>query len=66
MIDHPDEAGKSYKDLVHQRYLISKHLNTSYMDTLKITPLERQYIFEFITEQIKKEKEAYDKAIENN
>ena len=61
MIDNPQSAPDQYKDIVHQRYLISKHTNTSYMDTLKITPIERQYIFQFITDELVKQKEAYDK-----
>lgn len=53
-----------YKELVKERYLISKAMNTSYNDIGKITPLERQYIIEFIIEERKKEEELIKKRID--
>lgn len=50
-----------YKDIVQERYLIAKSTNTSYIDTGKITPLEKKYILGFIKEEIDKAKEAADK-----
>ena len=61
MIDNGVEASKRFKGLTRERYLISKHTNTSYKDTAYITPVERQYIFEFIMEELQKQKEAYEK-----
>ena len=61
MTKEPQKAASLYKQLVRERYLISKHTNTSYNDTALITPLERTYIFEFITDELQKQKEAYDK-----
>lgn len=43
-----------FKEIVQERYLISKNINTSYTDTAKITPLERRYILEFIVDEMKK------------
>ena len=54
-----------YKNIARERYLISKHTNTSYEDTNRITPLERGYILEFITEDLERQKEMYDKARED-
>lgn len=51
-----------YKEIVKERYLISKHTNTSYKDTDDITPVERNYIIEFITEELQKQHEMYEKA----
>jgi hypothetical protein len=51
-----------YKEIVKERYLISKHTNTSYTDTDTITPTERNYLIEFITEELQKQQEAYEKA----
>ena len=65
MINHPEFAPKQYKELVKERYLITKHTNTSYNETAQITPLERRYIFEFIMEELQKQKEAYEKLKEN-
>ena len=50
-----------FKELVKERYLISKHSNTSYKDTEDLTPLERSYILEFITDELQRKKEAYEK-----
>lgn len=50
-----------YRDIVKERYLISKSTNTSYLDTGKITPLEKNYILSFIKEEIDKTKEATEK-----
>jgi hypothetical protein len=53
-----------YKDIAKERYLISKHTNTSYEDTGSITPVERGYILEFLVEDMQRQKEMYDKAQE--
>ena len=53
-----------YKELVRERYAISKITNTSYIDTGKITPLERKFIMEFIVEDNKREKESFEKSLQ--
>ena len=50
-------APKRLRDLVQERYLISRHINTSYNDVGSITPLERTYLLQFIKEEKEKEKE---------
>lgn len=47
-------APSRFKEIIQERYWISKNINTSYIDTLKITPLERKYILEFISDEIQK------------
>lgn len=64
MIEHPEKAINQYKELVRERYLLTKHTNTSYNETAHITPLERRYIFEFIMDELQKQKEAYEKLKE--
>ena len=51
-----------YKEIARERYLISKHTNTSYDDTSNITPLERSYLLEFLVEDLQRQKDMYDKA----
>lgn len=51
-----------YKEIARERYLISKHTNTSYEDTSNITPLERGYLLEFLVEDLQRQKDMYDKA----
>lgn len=51
-----------FKNIAKERYLISKHTNTSYEDTQSLSPAERSYILQFITEDLQREKEIYDKA----
>lgn len=49
-----------YKEIAKERYLISKHINTSYTDLGKITPLERRYLLEFVIESSQAEKDLFD------
>jgi hypothetical protein len=42
-----------YKELVKERYLISRYMNTSYTDLGQLTPTERKYIIEFILNENK-------------
>ena len=58
-------APQRYKDITKERYLISKHCNTSYKDLDNVSPTERSYLLEFIYEEIQKEQEAYEEAMRN-
>lgn len=49
-----------YKEIVRERYIISKHINTSYSDLGQITPIEREYLIEFITDELMKKQKALD------
>lgn len=51
-----------YKQIVRECYLITKNMNTSYIDILKISPREREYLLQFLTEEFEKNKEAMEKA----
>lgn len=55
-----------FKEIVKERYLISKNINTSYNDTGQITPLERRYIIEFMYEEVKKQKELIEEQKRKN
>ena len=48
-----------YRELIKERYLISKHTHTSYNDVGEITPTERIYILQLISEEIQKIRCAY-------
>lgn len=52
-----------YKDIVHECYLVSKYCHTSYTDLLSVTPLEREYLLSFITEEKEKEKELKEQQM---
>lgn len=49
-----------YKEIVRERYLISKNMNTSYNEIGKITPVERDYLIEFISDEIKRSNEIVE------
>lgn len=49
-----------YRELVKERYVIAKNINTSYLDTGKMTPIERKYILQFLHEEAKKHQEMID------
>lgn len=55
-------CSERYKELARGRYLISKHCNTSYNDAGDISPLERDYIIGFITEELEKQQKALEEA----
>ena len=50
-----------YEEIVRERYIISKTINTSYNDLGKITPTERKYIVTYIIEEAKLEQEKAKK-----
>lgn len=54
-----------FKEIVKERYLISKHTNTSYGDTGKITPTEKSYLLEFINNDLKRAQEMLKDADQN-
>lgn len=51
-----------YKQIVRERYYISKNINTSYNDIGQMTPIEREYLLEFITEDIKKNNKIIEES----
>ena len=51
-----------FKEIVRERYLISKHCNTSYKDLDSISPAERSMLLEFIYEELKKQQDAIEEA----
>lgn len=53
-----------YAEIVEERYLISKFIHTSYGDIGNITPLERQYLLQYIKRDIERENEIKRKAQE--
>ena len=55
-------APSRYKDLVRINYAISKNCNTSYLDVLKLSPRERDYLWEFIVEEADRTKEMIENS----
>lgn len=53
-----------FKEIVRERYEISKRLHTSYNEVGEITPTERGYLIDFILEDCKHQKEMIEKARE--
>jgi hypothetical protein len=51
-----------FKQIVKERYEISKRINTSYNDIGLITPRERGLLLEFIEEDIKHDNTVIEKA----
>ena len=54
-----------YKEIVKECYLISKNCNTSYTDLMKITPIEKNYLLEFIAEEFQKTEEIIKESNRN-
>lgn len=55
-----------YKEIVKERYIISKYCNTSYTDLANVTPTERNYLLEFATEECDKAKEIAEEMKNRN
>lgn len=55
-------AGILYENIVKERYIISKQLNTSYTDTASITPTERKMLMKYIIDDAKRRKEDMEAA----
>lgn len=51
-----------YKQLVQECYVISRNINTSYSDILRMTPTERGYLLEFLYNEFKRNQEALKAA----
>lgn len=51
-----------YKEIVKECYVISKSINTSYLDLMQVTPLERKYMLEFLVEESNRTKEMLEQA----
>lgn len=58
------DTQQRFKDVARERYLISKHTNTSFNDTQYMSPVEREFVLEFIMEELQKQKEIMDAAKE--
>lgn len=52
-----------YRQLVNDRYYITKHTHISYTDTGLMTPTERRMIIEFINKDIAAQNEAIQKSM---
>lgn len=50
------------ENLTREKYIISKKTHTSYIDLDEITPIERKMILKFITEDLKEQSEAMERA----
>ena len=50
-----------YKQLVKELYIISKNIHTSYTELLDISPTERDYLIQFIVDDMKKSEEDLSK-----
>ena len=59
-INGNDYSVERFKQIVQERYIISKRSNTSYTDVGKISPVERQYLLDIIIDEINREKERIE------
>lgn len=53
-----------YKRIVQECYLISKNMNTSYSDVLKLTPKEREYLIKFLLEDYDEKKKVVEQELQ--
>ena len=55
-------APERFKQIVKERYEISKRINSSYNDIGEITPRERSLLLQFIEEDIKHDNKIIEQA----
>ena len=65
-IDGRPYAPQRIAEIVEERYLISKHIHTSYNDIGDITPLEREYLLKYIKRDLDQQNEAYRKLADQS
>ena len=53
-----------FRQIVEECYQISKRLNTSYNELMKISPTERSYLLQFLERDIRQENEMWEKLRE--
>ena len=60
----PEGRFKTYllETLTKEKYIISKKTHTSFLDLDEITPVERKMILKFITEDLKEQATAMERA----
>ena len=49
-----------YKELVKENYLIAKNTHITYDEVLRMTPLERGYILEFLVDEAKRKEQEIE------
>lgn len=55
-----------YKEIIEEICIISKNLNTPYLDILQITPTERSYIIRFLIKEAEQRAALIEKAKAEN
>lgn len=68
-VEEKDYAPWKYKSIVRECVEISEAIHTSYVDLLKISPTERNYIYEYLREKsdkLKKKLEQQQEQIKQN
>lgn len=50
-----------YREIIKERYYISKYTNSSYIDIGDINPTERRVLLEYIVEELQQQKDMIDK-----
>lgn len=55
-----------YKSLIQECYMISRFTHITYDEAMNMTPVERNYISEFLREEVNQRKQAEQKALEEN
>lgn len=56
---------KIMKNIVEERYYISKYTNTSFSDLYNVTPFEKKILIKLISDDIKARNKAHEAAIKS-
>lgn len=58
--EHKPYGPERFKQIIKERYLISTHLNTDYVNTASISPTERKMLLQFIKEDLQRKHEMME------
>ena len=53
-------APHRFKELVRERYFISKNCNTSYTEVGELSVAEKNYLIEFISDELERDRKAIE------
>lgn len=55
-----------YKEIVREAYILCKNVNISYSDVMKLSPLERSYLLEFLLDEAEQTQNKLNKLKAKN
>ena len=62
-VDDPQFRASTMKNIISEKYEISKRINTSYLELDEITPFERKALLNLVLKDLEEQKRIIDSAV---